>query len=171
MPRTIRTSELPNANLITKIMFTLNDSFGLPLNGIGNGGDSVQWYLPSLDDLGVNKTFAPTYNFILHWAPGYAFEFAGTFVKYDLEPTIDSGNSSRLYTKYFNIYFAHDNLYWFQGINVRGWHFTPSISVRVVFRDNNRHPWQLGLKTEEYFDPTKRKTVRKTVVIEIDEED
>jgi hypothetical protein len=51
-----------------------------------------------------------------------------------------------------------------------GYHHA-SISVRVVFRDNNRHPWQLGLKTEEYFDPTKRKTVRKTVVIERDEED
>jgi hypothetical protein len=51
-----------------------------------------------------------------------------------------------------------------------GYHHA-SISLRVVFRDNNRHPWQLGLKTEEYFDPTKRETVRKTVVIERDEEE
>lgn len=314
LPRTTRATELANSSVNNKILFTLNDSFGKPLNS-AFGNDSVQWYLPNLDDLGLNKTVAPTYNFILHWAPGYAFEFAGTFVKYDREPTTENGNSSRLSTRYYNIYFAHDILYWFQGIHVRGWHFTPSIelsdhsqgvflnteqaklfqdysangytvkfknsldrvdfysrtirygfnvgksfskvevwggmsyianksgmsdngfvtalldekpadpnngfrskryreffftgindyrlivtsvgaslgqgrlriggqynilsngyhhasiSLRVVFRDNNRHPWQLGLKTEEYFDPTKRKTVRKTVVIERDEED
>ena len=315
MPRTTRASELPNPSGMNKILFTLNDSSGNPLNSARGGQDSVQWYLPSLDELGVNKTVSPTYNFILHWAPGYAFEFAGTFVKYDGDPTTDNGNSSRLSTRYYNIYFAHDVLYWFQGIHVRGWHLTPSIelsdysqgvylntqsaklfndysangylvkfknsldrvdfyartmryginagksfsklevwggvsyiaskagmsdngfvsalidekpadpnngfrskryreffftgindyrlfvmsagaslgqkrlrigaqynilsngyhhasiSLRVVFRDNNRHPWQTGLKTEEYFDPTKRKTVRKTVVIERDEED
>ena len=43
--------------------------------------------------------------------------------------------------------------------------------MRVVFRDNNVHPWQKGVVTEEYFDPEKRKTVRKTVIMERDEED
>ncbi len=315
MPRTTRASELPNYVAENKILFTLNDSGGKPLNSGIFGQDSVQWYLPTLDNIGVNKTVAPTYNFILRWAPGYAFEFAGTFVKYDGDPTTDNGNSTRLTTRYYNLYFAHDVLYWFQGIHVRGWHLTPSVelsdhsqgvylntqkarffndyfangylvkfknsldrvdfvartiryginagksfnkleiwggmsliasksgmsdngfvsalidekpqdpnngyrskryreffftgindyrlyvfsagaslgqkrfriggqyniisngyhhasvSLRVVFRDTNRHPWQLGLKTEEYFDPTKRKTVRKTVVIERDEED
>lgn len=314
-PTNTRASEIPIAYPL-RLLFTLNDSHQLPCNSLKNGKDSVQWFLPTFDDLGINKSVAPVYNFILHWAPGYAFEFAGTFEKYSSSSgTEDKGFTTGKATRYYNIYFAHDVLYWIQRIHTYGWHLTPSIelsdysigvnlntttasmfqdfqtnsakvwfknnltrvdylcrtmryginfgrsfhrleiwggisylrsisgmsndgfvsafvddkpneatngfrskrfreffvtgttetrlgifsagasfgqnrfrfgcqyniltngyhhasaSVRVVFRDNNVHPWQKGVVTEEYFDPEKRKTVRKTVIMERDEED
>ena len=313
-PTNTRAAEIPIAYPL-QLLFTLNDSNQLPCNTLKNGKDSVQWFIPTFDDLGINKSVAPTYNFILHWAPGYAFEFAGTFEKYASSGTEDKGFTTGKATRYYNIYFAHDVLYWIQSIHSYGWHLTPSIelsdysigvslntktasmfqdfqtnsgkvwfknnlnridylcrtmryginfgrsfhrlevwggasyifsrsgmsndgfvsafidekpndatngfrskryreffvtgttesrlgvfsagasfgqsrfrfgcqyniltngyhhasvSVKVVFRDNNVHPWQKGVVTEEYFDPEKRKTVRKTVIMERDEED
>ena len=89
-PTNTRASEIP-INTPLGLLFTLNDSNQLPLNSVRNGRDSIQWYLPTFDDLGINKNVSPVYNFILHWAPGYAFEFAGTFSKY----SSSSGSSEK----------------------------------------------------------------------------
>lgn len=313
-PTNTRASEIPLTSKLG-LLYTMLDSNRIPMNSTRNGQDSVQWYLPTFDDLGINKNVAPTYNFILHWAPGYAFEFAGTFEKYKSSGTEGNGYTTGKNTRYYNVYFAHDVLFWIQRLHTYGWHLTPSVelsdysialnldtkianifhdfqtqnervwfknnltnvdflcrtmryglnfgksfhrlevwtgisyiysksgmsdagfvtafiddkpndpnngfrtkrlrdffitggtesdlfafnggasfgqnrirfgcqynilsngyhhvsvSAKLVFRDNMVHPWQKGVVTEEYFDPEKRKTVRKTVIIERDEED
>lgn len=60
----------------------------------------------------------------------YAFEFAGTFEKYSSSSgTEDKGFTTGKATRYYNIYFAHDVLYWIQRIHTYGWHLTPSIEL------------------------------------------
>lgn len=46
-----------------------------------------------------------------------------------------------------------------------------SVSVRYVFRDNERHPWQLDVPEEMFFDPTKKIIKTKTVIMVRDNED
>lgn len=115
-----------------KLCFTLNDSQGNPYNSTKNGRDSIQWFIPSLTDLGINENVQPKYQYQLHWAPGYGFEFAGSFLINSVEETNPSGIPTSQRTKYYNIYFAHDLLYWSGKLRTFGWHFTVSAELTNI---------------------------------------
>ena len=86
-----------------RIIFTVFDDNGSPINAPVGVIDSTKWRLPSMYQMGLSESLIPTFNFTLRWAPGYAFEFAGTYRLYDSDPLNNSlvvtDNSNRFYNK------------------------------------------------------------------------
>jgi hypothetical protein len=107
-----------------EIFFTVFNDNDVPMNSTQNGGDSARWRLPSLNQLGLTESIAPQITATLRWAPGYAFELAGTYLLYNSSPLTTSGNVVNNRNRFYHINLAHDILYWFQKYHVKGWHLT-----------------------------------------------
>lgn len=107
-----------------EIFFTVFNDNGVPMNTTKNGQDSARWRIPSLNQLGLAEQIAPQITATLRWAPGYAFELAGTYLLYNSSPLTNSGNVSDNRNRFYHVNLAHDILYWFQRFHVKGWHLT-----------------------------------------------
>lgn len=107
-----------------EIFFTVFNDNGVPMNTTKNGQDSARWRIPSLNQLGLAEQIAPQITATLRWAPGYAFELAGTYLLYNSSPLTNSGNVSDNRNRFYHVNLAHDILYWFQRLHVKGWHLT-----------------------------------------------
>ncbi len=107
-----------------EIFFTVFNDQGVPMNSTLNGKDSARWRIPSLNQLGLTEQIAPQITATLRWAPGYAFELGGTYLIYNSDPLTNSPNVTGNRNRFYHVNLAHDVLYWFQNLHVKGWHLT-----------------------------------------------
>jgi len=122
---------------VERLSFQMLDANQKPLNSTKNGGDSVLWAIPSLSQLGLTEKVAPKYVVNLRWAPGFAFELGGTYMPYNTSAKTTSGNVINNSNKMYNIYFAHDILYWLQRYHYDGWHVTGSAELTNINQSIN----------------------------------
>jgi len=122
---------------VERLSFQMLDANRKPLNSTKNGGDSVLWAIPSLSQLGLTEKVAPKYVVNLRWAPGFAFELGGTYMPYNTAAKTTSGNAINNSNKLYNLYFAHDILYWLQRYHYEGWHVTGSAELTNINQSIN----------------------------------
>jgi hypothetical protein len=122
----------PNSELFEpeeKLFFQLEDPNGKPFNGPTNFQDSIRWRIPSLSQLGLTEAIAPRTMVLLRFAPGYAFELAGTYLLYNSAPLNDRGLATSNRTRFYMMHIAHDMLYWLQKYHYMGWHVTANFTL------------------------------------------
>ena len=107
-----------------EIFFTVFNDNGVPMNSTKNGLDSAMWRIPSINQLGLTEQIAPEITATLRWAPGYAFELAGTYLLYNSASLTTSENVTNNRNRFYHVNLAHDVLYWFQQYHQKGWHVT-----------------------------------------------